>query len=55
MVKKMYIVLTYKKFINLKIRNKPVVGMKNYKKKTKLRTQQGKKITRNANLSLIQN
>ncbi len=33
MVRKMYIVLTYKKFINLNAHNKPVIGTKNYKNK----------------------
>jgi hypothetical protein len=34
---------------------KPIMGAKNYKNKNKPKTQQGKQITRNASLSLIQN
>ncbi len=29
----MYIVLTYKKFINLNAHNKPIIGTKNHKKR----------------------
>jgi hypothetical protein len=51
----MYIVLTYNKFINLDTHNKPAIGMKTTRIGIKLRTYQGKQITKNASLNLIQN